>query len=69
MSIKINVGDNSFVAEEKTFSTGSRGYSAHGKALINGKRYQVSMNIVEIGSKPGSGVSVAKTANGQAASF
>ena len=36
---------------EKTFSTGSRGYYASGKVTLNGKRYQVTANIVEIGSK------------------
>ena len=40
------------LATEKTFSTGSRGYYGSGKIEIAGKRYQVSLNIVEIGSKP-----------------
>ena len=40
------------IATEKTFSTGSRGYYGSGKVEIAGKRYQVSINIVEIGSKP-----------------
>lgn len=37
---------------EKTFSTGSRGFNANGKVTIDGKRYQLSANLVEIGSKP-----------------
>lgn len=41
--------------KEKEFSTGSRGFTVFGKALINGKRYQFSGNLVEIGSKPDAG--------------
>jgi len=40
------------LAVEKTFSTGSRGYYGSGKIEIAGKRYQIGVNIVEIGSKP-----------------
>jgi hypothetical protein len=40
------------LAVEKTFSTGSRGYYGTGKIEIAGKRYQIGVNIVEIGSKP-----------------
>ena len=41
------------VATEKTFSTGSRGLFAQGKLEIDGKRYQVQVQLVEIGSKTG----------------
>lgn len=41
----------SIPANARTFSTGSRGYGANGKIEINGKRYQCSLNLVEIGSK------------------
>ena len=44
----------SILAKEKVFSTGSRGYTVTGKILIDGKRYQMGCNLVEIGSKPGS---------------
>ena len=37
---------------QRTFSTGSRGYGANGKVVIDGKRHQVSLNVVEIGSRP-----------------
>jgi hypothetical protein len=37
---------------EKTFSTGSRGYYASAKLEIKGKRYQANFQLVEIGSKP-----------------
>jgi hypothetical protein len=36
----------------KVFKTGSRGYYANGKVEIDGKRYQVNFQLVEIGSKP-----------------
>ena len=38
----------------KGFATGSRGYYDNGKMVIDGKRYQVSVMFVEIGSKPDS---------------
>lgn len=39
----------------KEFKTGSRGYYANQKVEIDGKRYQVQVQIVEIGSKKGVG--------------
>lgn len=36
----------------KDFKTGSRGYYANTKVEIDGKRYQVQIQLVEIGSKP-----------------
>jgi hypothetical protein len=41
-------------AIQKEFASGSVGYNASGK-IVNpetGKRYQVTLNIVQIGSKP-----------------
>lgn len=38
----------------KNFKTGSRGYYANGKLEIGGKRYQVQIQLVEIGSKKAS---------------
>ncbi len=35
----------------KDFKTGSRGFYANQKIEIDGKRYQVQVQIVEIGSK------------------
>ena len=35
----------------KEFKTGSRGFYANGKVEIDGKRYQVQIQLVEIGSK------------------
>jgi hypothetical protein len=39
-------------APPKVFKTGSRGFYANGKLEIDGKRYQVQVQLVEIGSKP-----------------
>jgi hypothetical protein len=35
----------------KEFKTGSRGFFGNGKVDIDGKRYQVQIQLVEIGSK------------------
>ena len=40
-----------FTVPPKNFKTGSRGYYANGKTEIDGKRYQVQIQLVEIGSK------------------
>jgi hypothetical protein len=39
-------------AEEKNFKTGSKGFFGMGKIQIGEKRYQVQVQLVEIGSKP-----------------
>jgi len=36
----------------KTFRTGSRGYYGQTKVIMDGKRYQAAVQLVEIGSKP-----------------
>ncbi len=38
--------------DPKEFKTGSKGYYAMGKITIGEKRYQVQVQLVEIGSKP-----------------
>jgi hypothetical protein len=40
-----------FALPPKEFKTGSRGFYANGKTEIDGKRYQVQIQLVEIGSK------------------
>jgi hypothetical protein len=35
----------------KEFKTGSRGFFGNGKIELDGKRYQVQIQLVEIGSK------------------
>jgi hypothetical protein len=42
-------------AAEKVFKTGSRGFFGMGKIQIGEKRYQVQVQLVEIGSKPKTG--------------
>ncbi len=39
------------MAPEKQFKTGSRGFFGMTKLEIDGKRYQVQVQLVEIGSK------------------
>lgn len=39
-------------AAEKLFKTGSKGFFGMGKIQIGEKRYQVQVQLVEIGSKP-----------------
>ena len=54
--ITVTVGGQILVANAREFKTGSRGFYGSGKVtLANGKRYQVSVNVVEIGSKPANG--------------
>lgn len=37
---------------EKAFKSGSKGYWGGGKLVVDGKRYQTQVQLVEIGSKP-----------------
>jgi len=39
-------------ALEKTFSTGSTGFYGNAKIIIDGEKYQCSLQLVKIGSKP-----------------
>ncbi|MBP1693857.1 MAG: hypothetical protein H6Q37_1740 [Chloroflexi bacterium] len=41
-----------FSVPPKEFKTGSKGFYANQKTEIAGKRYQIQLQIVEIGSKP-----------------
>lgn len=43
------------VANAKQFKTGSRGFYGNSKIVIDGKRYQASVMLVEIGSKENAG--------------
>ena len=55
LSIEIKENDKivgMLTAEEKLFKTGSRGFFGMGKLQIGEKRYQVQVQLVEIGSKP-----------------
>lgn len=50
--ITIDKTEHNVALNKKEFSTGSKGYNGHGKMKVGEKRYQISINIVEIGSKP-----------------
>ena len=55
LSVEIKENDTvvgMLTAPEKLFKTGSRGYFGMGKIQIGEKRYQVQVQVVEIGSKP-----------------
>jgi hypothetical protein len=47
------LGDKqNFVLDKKDFKTGSRGFYGTGKMVAGGKKYQIGIQVVEIGSKP-----------------
>ncbi|MCA1900268.1 MAG: hypothetical protein LDL50_06125 [Chloroflexi bacterium] len=55
LSVEIKENDKVvgvLTAAEKLFKTGSRGFFGVGKIQIGEKRYQVQVQLVEIGSKP-----------------
>ena len=35
----------------KNFSTGSKGFHGQGQVIIDGKRYQMNLQLVELGSR------------------
>ena len=51
--LKLDSGESVAVISvpPKDFKTGSRGFYGSSKAEFNGKRYQIQIQIVEIGSK------------------
>ncbi len=52
VTVEVAGGIGTIVAEPKQFKTGSRGFYGQGKVqATDGRRFQVSVNIVEIGSK------------------
>lgn len=55
LSVELKENDKmvgTLTAAEKVFKTGSRGYFGMAKIQIGEKRYQVQVQLVEIGSKP-----------------
>jgi hypothetical protein len=55
LSVEIKEDDRvvgMLTAAEKVFKTGSRGYFGMAKIQIGEKRYQVQVQMVEIGSRP-----------------
>ena len=52
-SITCNIGDfGDMLAVSRTFSTGSVGYYANGKVVIDEQIYQASVTLTLVGSKP-----------------
>lgn len=52
VTVEVAGGTGTIIAEPKDFRTGSRGFYGQGKIQgTDGRRFQVSINIVEIGSK------------------
>lgn len=55
-SLSCKFGDQSMEAEkrdkENPFSSGSQGYNVSGKVTIGGVKFQVSCNLIAVGSKP-----------------
>ena len=50
--VEVVGGSETIVAEPKEFRTGSRGFYGQGKIQgTDGRRFQVNISIVEIGSK------------------
>jgi hypothetical protein len=55
ITVEVAGGILTVSAPPRVFSTGSRGYYGNGKVQApDGTRYQVGINIVEVGSRPGS---------------
>lgn len=55
LALVLNAGKTPILASnvaERHFKSGSRGFYANGKAIINGRNYQCSVTLTEIGSKP-----------------
>jgi hypothetical protein len=55
LTIEIKEGETKLAdlaATEKVFKTGSKGFFGMNKIQIGEKRYQVQVQLVEIGSKP-----------------
>jgi hypothetical protein len=53
VELKTETGEKltTLIVNPKEFKTGSRGFYANQKAEIEGKRYQIQIQLVEIGSK------------------
>ena len=50
-SIQLCGDKQNFILDKKDFKTGSKGYYSQGKMVAGGKKYQVQIQCVEIGSK------------------
>jgi len=53
ITVEVAGGIGTVLAEPRKFKTGSRGFYGQGKVQgTDGRRFQISVNVVEIGSKP-----------------
>lgn len=52
MVIDVDGQKGTLTLRTRDFKTGSKGFMVFGKIIIDGKRYQVMGNVVEIGSRP-----------------
>ena len=54
VSVKTMMGETLQTLElaHKEFKTGSRGYHGQGKVTVDGRKYQLNIMAVEVGSKP-----------------
>jgi hypothetical protein len=53
VQVDVDGGKGTIIAPARTFKTGSRGFYGQAKVMgTDGRRYQVSVTVVEIGSKP-----------------
>ncbi len=63
ISVEIKNNDQTvgkIIADEKVFNSGARGFYGMDKVEIDGKRYRVQVQLVEIGSRPKTGQPVKK---------
>ncbi len=51
-TVQLNGSKQDFILDKKDFKTGSKGFFGMGKMVAGGKKYQVQIQAVEIGSKP-----------------
>lgn len=51
-AITVQIDGQAIICSLREFSSGSKGYNANGKVLIGGKKFQVSGNVILVGSKP-----------------
>jgi hypothetical protein len=49
--LKVTIDEQDFIADSRIFKTGNTGYGLYGKITLEGKTYQLSMNIVLLGGK------------------
>jgi len=53
ITVEVAGGTATIIADPRQFKTGSRGFYGQGKVQgADGWRFQISINVVEIGSKP-----------------